>query len=405
MSWSLNIGTIAGTAVRVHITFLLFLGWLFFASYVAEGPEAAVVSLLFMLLLFACVLAHEFGHIFTARAFGIATPDVTLLPIGGVARLERIPEEPREEFLIAIAGPLVNVAIAFGLVLLAGARLKAGDLTVMESPNVSLVDRLASVNLFLALFNMIPAFPMDGGRVLRALLATRLGFLRATEIAAFIGQGVAFALGFIGLFYNPMLIFIAIFVYLAAAAEAHMVAMRAMSRGVPASSAMMTQYTTLAPEAPVEDAVQTLLRTGQGEFPVVDATGKPVGLLGRSDLIRALKQLSPDARVGDSMTTTLPTISYRQHLEDAFRLLQEKSAPAVAVVDAAGRLVGLVTPETVGEMLMLHEALPQGCAIAAAKPTGGRLTAVDAPKAGCCDSRLETGPIRASDITSQSLHS
>jgi Zn-dependent protease/CBS domain-containing protein len=360
MSWSLNIGTIAGTAVRVHITFLLFLGWIFFASYVAEGPEDAVASLLFMLLLFACVLAHEFGHIFTARAFGIATPDVTLLPIGGVARLERIPEEPREEFLIAIAGPLLNVAIAFGLVLLAGARLKAGDLTVMESPNVSLVDRLAAVNLFLALFNMIPAFPMDGGRVLRALLATRLGFLRATEIAAFIGQGVAFALGFIGLFYNPLLIFIAIFVYLAAAAEAHMVAMRAMSRGVPVSSAMMTHYTTLAPEALVEDAVQTLLRTSQSEFPVVDAIGKPVGLLGRSDLIRALKQLSPDARVGDSMTTTLPTIGYRQHLEDAFRLLQEKSAPAVAVVDAAGRLVGLVTPETVGKMLMLHEALPRG---------------------------------------------
>ena len=138
-----------------------------------------------------------------------------------------------------------------------------------------------------------------------------------------------------------------------------MVAMRAMSRGVPASSAMMTQYTTLAPEAPVEDAVQTLLRTGQGDFPVVDATGKPVGLLGRNDLIRALKQLSPDARVGNSMTTTLPTIGYRQHLEDAFRLLQQKSAPAVAVVDAAGRLIGLVTPETVGEMLMLHEALPQ----------------------------------------------
>jgi Zn-dependent protease len=190
-----------------------------------------------MILLFACVLAHEFGHIFTARAFGIATPDVTLLPIGGVARLERIPEETREEFLIAIAGPLVNVAIAFSLVLLAGARLKAGNLAVVESTNA-------------------PAFPMDGGRVLRALLAARLGFVRATEIAAFIGQGVAFALGFIGLFYNPMLIFIAIFVYLAAAAEAHMVAMRAMSRGVPVSAAMMTQYATLAPEDPIEDAAQ-----------------------------------------------------------------------------------------------------------------------------------------------------
>ena len=173
----------------------------------------------------------------------------------------------------------------------------------VESPHTSLVDRLAAVNLFLAVFNMIPAFPMDGGRVLRALLATRLGFVRATEIAAFIGQGVAFALGFIGLFYNPMLIFIAIFVYLAAASEAHMVAMRAMSRGVPVSTAMMTQFATLTPEAHVEEAVQTLLRTSQSEFPVVDAAGKPVGLLGRSDLIRALKERGPDARVADAMST------------------------------------------------------------------------------------------------------
>ena len=171
-----------------------------------------------------------------------------------------------------------------------------------------MVDRLAAVNLFLALFNMIPAFPMDGGRVLRALLATRLGFVRATEIAALIGQGVAFALGFIGLFYNPMLIFIAIFVYLAASSEAHVVAMRAMSRGVPVSTAMMTQYATLTPEAPVEEAVQTLLRTSQSEFPVVDAAGKPVGLLGRSDIIRALKERGPDARVADAMTATIPTI-------------------------------------------------------------------------------------------------
>ena len=189
MSWSLNIGTIAGTAVRVHITFLLFLGWIFAASYSSGGADAAWSALLFMILLFTCVVAHEFGHIFTARAFGVATPDVTLLPIGGVARLERIPEAPSEEFLVAIAGPLVNVAIAFGLVGLAGAHLHAGDLAAVDSASVSLVDRLAIVNLFLALFNMIPAFPMDGGRVLRALLATRLGFVRATEIAASIGQG------------------------------------------------------------------------------------------------------------------------------------------------------------------------------------------------------------------------
>src|SRR5260370_20142280 len=145
------------------------------------------------------------------------------------------------------------------------------------------------LNLFLAVFNMIPAFPMDGGRVLRAILASRMGYVRATEIAAFIGQGVAFALGFIGLFSNPMLIFIAIFVYLAASSEAHLVAIRAMSRGVPTSAAMMTQFATLSPDAHVEEAVQTLLRTSQGEFPVVTAAGTPVPLPSPAALIRALK--------------------------------------------------------------------------------------------------------------------
>jgi Zn-dependent protease/CBS domain-containing protein len=360
MRWSLNIGTIAGTAVRVHITFLLFLVWIFAANYASGGPGAAWTGLLFMVLLFACVLAHEFGHIFTARAFGVATPDVTLLPIGGVARLERIPEEPRQEFLIAIAGPAVNVVIGLALMLLAGAHLDAGVLGGVDDAHISMLDRLANVNLFLAVFNMIPAFPMDGGRVLRALLAIRLGHTRATEAAAAIGQGVAFLLGFIGLFYNPLLIFIAVFVYLAASSEAHMVAMRAMAHGVPVTNAMMTQLARLTPQAHVEEAVQTLLRTSQSEFPVVDAAGKPVGLLGRGDLIRAVKQLGPDARVADVMSTKVPTVSHRRCLDEALRLLQEKSAPAVAVVDADGRLIGLVTPETIGEMLMLHQARPAG---------------------------------------------
>src|SRR6185436_2465667 len=161
------------------------------------------------------------------------------------------------------------------------------------------------------------------------------GFVRATEIAAWIGQGVAFALGFIGLFYNPLLIFIAIFVYLAATSEAHSVALRAMSRGVPVSTAMMTQFATLAPEAHVDEAVQTLLRTSQSEFPVVDGAGKPVGLLARKDLIKAVKERGPDARVADAMSTDLPTLGHRRCLDEAFRILQEKAAPAVAVVDGA----------------------------------------------------------------------
>jgi len=363
MSWSLNIGKVAGTVVRVHLTFLLFLAWIFAASYASGGPATAVNSLVFMVLLFLCVLLHEFGHIFTARAFGVPTPYVTLLPIGGVAQLERIPEEPGQEFLIAIAGPLVNVFITIVLVVIAGANLQTSAAVGLDNMHILLIDRLAAVNLFLALFNMIPAFPMDGGRVLRAVLASRFGYVRATEIAAAIGQFVAFALGFIGLMINPILIFIAIFVYLAASSEAHMVALRAVSRGVPVSTAMMTHFETLSPEAHLDGAVQTLLQTGQGEFPVVDGTGKPVGVLGRADLIRAIKTLGPDARVAEAMTAELPTIGHRRCLDDAFKLLQQKQAPAVGITDTGGKLVGLVTSETIAEMMMLQDALPKGVRI------------------------------------------
>ena len=360
MSWSINVGRIAGTAVRIHVTFLLFLGWIFLASWYSGGAQAAWSGLAFMLLLFACVLAHEFGHIFTARAFGVATPDVTLLPIGGVARLERIPEKPSEELLVALAGPAVNVAIAVVLMVFAGASLQPQSLAAVESNQISMVDRLAAVNLFLAVFNMIPAFPMDGGRVLRALLAIRLGHVRATELAAAIGQFVAFGLGFLGLFGNPLLIFIAIFVYLAASSEAQLVAMRAMSRDVPVSAAMMTQIARLAPQAHIDEAVETLLRTSQSEFPVVDGEGRLSGLLSRADMIRALKQLGPDARVADAMTAGIPTVSYRACLEEAVRLMQEKQAPGVGVLDAAGKFAGLITAETIGEMLMVREAAPKG---------------------------------------------
>jgi len=360
MGWSVTIGAIAGTKIRLHITFLLFLAWIFFASYASGGSTAAWQSLAFMLLLFACVVAHEFGHIFMARRFGVTTPTVTLLPIGGVAQLERIPEKPWEEFLVAVAGPAVNVVIALALVLFFDTALEGRNLAAVDNPTISIVDRLAVANVFLVLFNLIPAFPMDGGRVLRAALASRLGYTRATEIAATIGQWVAFGLGFLGLFGNPLLIFIAIFVYLAAASEAQLVAVRAMSRGVPVGAAMVTQFSTLLPDAPIDEAVETLLRTTQNEFPVVDPAGRPVGVLGRNDLIRTLKQRGPDARVADAMTAPVPTIGHRACLDEAFRILQEKSAPAVGVVDASGRLIGLVTSETIGEMLMVRDALPKG---------------------------------------------
>src|SRR5260370_40066633 len=219
-----------------------------------------------MVLLSACVLAHEFGHIFTARAFGVSTPDVTLLPIGGVARLERIPEEPKQEFLIAIAGPLVNVAIAAVLIFALKAEAAFSDLADLNTPRVALLAKLASVNLFLVLFNLIPAFPMDGGRVLRALLAMRMNYARATHIAATVGQGLAFVFGLIGLFYNPMLLFIAFFVYLGATSEAALAQMKDITAGLPVSEAMMTDLVMLPPNSTLDEAAELVLRTSQPGF-------------------------------------------------------------------------------------------------------------------------------------------
>ncbi|HVY00519.1 MAG TPA: site-2 protease family protein [Pseudorhodoplanes sp.] len=377
MSWSLNIGSIAGTVVRIHVTFIIFLGWIFLSSYASGGSSAAWSGLVFMLALFGCVLLHEFGHIFVARAFGVTTPYVTLLPIGGVAQLERIPEKPGEEFLVAIAGPLVNVAIALVLVLF-GANLSTGAAASIDNAQISQLDRLAAVNIFLAVFNMIPAFPMDGGRVLRAALAARIGYVRATEMAATIGQWVAFALGFIGLLFNPILIFIAIFVYLAAASEAHMVSLRAVSRGMPSDAAAMTRIATLAPDSHIDQAVQTLLDTSQSEFPVLDPLRRPIGLLDRAGIIRALKEKGPDARVQDAMSGELATVGANRCLDDAVKLLQEKNAAAVAVVDREGRFVGLITSETLGELLMVREAFPQGIGIG----PWGRRSGPAAPVAG-----------------------
>jgi Zn-dependent protease len=207
MTWSFRIGTVAGTAVRIHVTFVLLLAWIWFTHYRIGGAPAAWQGVAFILAVFACVLLHEFGHVLAARRYGILTPDITLLPIGGLARLERMPEEPGQEFVIAIAGPLVNVLIAAVIILVLGYGVGPDQITQIENPQISFLARLAGVNIFLVLFNLIPAFPMDGGRVLRAALASRMSWSRATQIAAAIGQGLAFVFGFLGLLYNPLLIF------------------------------------------------------------------------------------------------------------------------------------------------------------------------------------------------------
>jgi Zn-dependent protease len=230
MGSSLKIASVFGIEVRIHITFLLFLAWIWFSYYQVAGVEGAIQGVIFILILFACVLLHEFGHAFAARAFGIRTPDITLLAIGGVARLTRIPDKPWQELVVAIAGPLVNVVIAAVLIFVIRVSADLQPLEHLESPRFELLAKVASLNVMLVLFNLIPAFPMDGGRVLRSLLAMAMPYVRATQIAAWIGQGLAIVFAIYGFFGNPILIFIAFFIFVGAQQEVVMARANRSSR-------------------------------------------------------------------------------------------------------------------------------------------------------------------------------
>lgn len=360
MTWSFNIGTFGGTQVRVHVTFALLLLWIWFIHYQAGGAAEAWEGVTFIIAVFVCVVLHEFGHIIAARRYGIRTPDITLLPIGGMARLERMPDKPGQELVIAIAGPLVNVVIAALIFLVLGYSVGLEQMTEIENPRADFFARLAGVNVFLVVFNLIPAFPMDGGRVLRALLATQMPWARATQIAATIGQGLAFVFGFVGLFYNPLLIFIAIFVYLAAAAEAQTAQLREVASSVLVGDVMITTFATLKRSANIDEAIEMLLATTQSEFPVVDDAGRFEGLLTRNDMIRALRESGSGAPVVSVMRTGIPTTHPRKSLQGSLQSMMEAGAPAIAVLDDAGRLVGLMTHENLGEMLMVRSAQPEG---------------------------------------------
>ena len=221
MSWSFSLGRLFGSELKVHVTFLVLLGWISLAAWMAEGASAALQNTIFVLALFACVIAHEYGHAIMARRFGISTPDITLLPIGGMARLSRMPEKPNQEIAVALAGPAVNLVIWALLVAFLDADAGIEELARGSSQGGGLIDQLAIVNLYLLAFNLLPAFPMDGGRVLRAVLSGYMGRRRGTDAAALIGRIMAILFGLFGLSIgNPFLILIAAFVFFAASAEA-----------------------------------------------------------------------------------------------------------------------------------------------------------------------------------------
>lgn len=355
MKWSWKLGRFAGIDVFMHATFLLLVGWVLLAHWLqGESLAAALEGLGFILALFGCVVLHEYGHALTARKYGIKTRDITLLPIGGVARLEKMPDEPVQELWVALAGPAVNVVIAavlYGWLQITDGLVPLSDLEVGAG---SFIERLMVVNLFLVGFNMLPAFPMDGGRVVRALLAMRMEYTRATQIAASLGQIMAILFGFLGLLANPFLLFIAFFVWIGAAQEASMVQMKSALAGIPVSRAMLTDFRTVAPTDSLAHAVQLILAGSQQDFPVV-SNDRVVGVLTRSNVLRGLTERGPQTPIAEMMHREFEIFDSYEMLEVAFARLQACQCQTVPVTHG-GHLVGLLTMDNVGEFLMIQGA-------------------------------------------------
>jgi Zn-dependent protease/predicted transcriptional regulator len=356
MKWSWKIARLAGIDVYLHATFLLLVGWLGL-NYAWKGQSlgAFLQGLGFVLTIFGIIVLHELGHALAARRYGIQTLDITLLPIGGVARMERLPEDPRQELVVALAGPAVNVAIVVLLSVLLAPTILLGAFQPPHWAGGGFLRQLLLVNVWLVLFNLIPAFPMDGGRVLRALLARRLDYARATRIAARVGQGLAVGFALVGVFTNPLLIFVALFVWTGAAAEAGMVQLKSDLGGVPLGRVMVTDYVTLTPQDPLARAVEHILAGFQQDFPVVEA-GRVVGVLTRRDLVRALRARGSQTAVGEIMQQDFQSADASEPAEAALARLQDGRCPALPVVEQ-GRLVGVLTAEHVSEFLLFKEAL------------------------------------------------
>lgn len=350
MAWSFPIARIAGTVVKVHVTFLLLLG-----VFLVAGGVAAV---LMILAIFACVVAHEFGHVAMARRFGVRTPDVILLPIGGLARLERMPEEPRQELLIALAGPAVTLLLAaiFYAVLRAGGAAPP-LLPSLRVAGDSLLGDLYRINVLLLLFNLIPAFPMDGGRVLRAILAARQGLARATRIAASVGQLLAFGLGFAALMTGDMLLLlIAFFVFLGAGAEAAAVETRTAGLGLTVRDMMVTDFRTLPAWATLRDAAELLVASDQREFPVVDNTGSVEGILSRDDLVKGLSQKGADALARSALQAPSPPVPAGLSFDVALATLQSSGRSALPVIEN-GQLIGMLTKDNITDLVLVRRAV------------------------------------------------
>jgi Zn-dependent protease/CBS domain-containing protein len=352
--WTWNLGTIAGIKLRVHVTLILLLAWIALSYILAgAGYGAAAIGVSLVIAVFVTIVVHELGHALVARRYGIKTRDIMLLPIGGIASLERMPERPSQELAVALVGPAINLAIAaliwLGITLFGGTT----DLRQVTTIGGAIATQLMWINIALAVFNLIPAFPMDGGRALRALLAMRLDYVRATDIAAALGKAFAVAIGILGIFTNPLLILIAVVVWLGASQERSLAHLRLALAGVPVSAAMLTRVGTVTPEQRLEEAAALMLQGGQSQVPVIDH-GRAVGVLTRGDVASALASVGPEARVANAKPHEVVTVEPGDPLDGVLDRLR-RAPDTIAVVLDHGSPVGMVTPEALAQYVALHE--------------------------------------------------
>ncbi len=337
-----------GVPIRLHFTFLLLVVFLIFIGI--GGKQSGATTALYVIALFGSVLIHELCHALVARMYGLHTREIVMFPIGGVSRLESQPK-PRQEPLIALAGPAANLII--GVVLLATQHdfLPLEKLTVPTDAN--LVERIALGNLLLGLFNLLPAYPMDGGRILRALLALRRTEDEATQIAARAGRFLAIAMGLFGLLsQNFVLIFVALFVYLGAAQEGAAARGRSLTSGFPVRAAMITEFRSLSHGNTIREAGDLLLSTAQQDFPVMHGT-EVIGLLTRSALMRAMLSAGPDSYVAAAMDRDYVRVAPDMGLAEALPLVT--TAGSCALVMDGERLMGLLTAENLYEFMLLRQ--------------------------------------------------
>jgi len=361
-----------GIEVRVHWSFVLILAYGAFAysSGAANVLIGALYGILVILLLFVCVTLHEFGHALVAKYYKVNVPHITLLPIGGVASLERMPDKPLQEFLIAIAGPLVNFVIAvllFPLLLLLRG-FQTGSLTYnnvgefinqIQSPGVvNLLVYLVVTNLALGIFNLLPAFPMDGGRILRALLAMAIAYVDATRIAVFVGRIMAALFALWGILNgNIFLLLIAFFIYVGGGSEREAVESRAVLRNIVAEQALTHNAVNLYTSERVDRAVDLIMNSYQTDYPIMDLSGKFVGVLTRARLIRALKEVGPEARVVDVMLKAeeVPICGPTQDLSVVWETMVTKGSRVVAI-KRGNQFLGLLTLDDISEVFQVYGA-------------------------------------------------